>query len=299
MATRRGARGGVTARALALLCGACLAAPLFASDPAGGPILVSDPGTGTTAIIWSRDDGATTKLAWARRDESGWSEAHDLTFGPGFDLSPAVGISRTGTWLFWRGENGQLFVAPVDLSRGHLLAVPRLLARGTGGATTGTDGTAGGGLTGGHSGRGIRPAGGIDIPILVKPCDPANPSLPCVPDDDSGSGFAPGTGNLPPRIRPEGGDGDGGQDIPIIGGAGAGVSTSTATTATRLSVSVVSDPDCDSQFVALIEGRSILMIQFTGSGDVASRIRLRAAAGVDPAAAAAAAGDYFLKAACH
>jgi hypothetical protein len=304
MATRRGGRGGVTVRAVALLLGACLAAPVFASTPgdhpqralapepesasAGAPILVSDPGTGATVIIWSRSDGGTAKLAWARRDESGWSQAHDLTFGPGLDLSPAVGVSRTGTWLFWRGEKGQIFSAPIDLSRGHLLAVPRTLARGSGGTPTGNTGVIGGGLVGGLGGGSIRPEGGQDVPIIVRACDPSNPVQPCVSGGDSG----PGTRDLPPQITPEGG-----QDVPIIPVGGTAPPTSSGTNSGDLGVS--SDPECDAQVVTLVEGRSILMIQFTGSGEIAGRMRLRAAPGVDPSGAAAAAGDYFLKTACH
>jgi hypothetical protein len=302
MATRRGGRGGVTVRALPLLLGLCLTAPVFASTPgdhaqnalaplpevaSAAPILVSDPGTGATVIIWSRGDGGISKLAWARRDESGWSEAHDITFGPGLDFSPAVGVSRTGTWLFWRGEEGQIFSAPIDLSRGHLLAVPRTLARGSGGTPAGNTGVIGGGLVGGLGGGSIRPEGGQDVPIIVRACDPTNPVQPCV----SGGCSGPGTRDIPPQITPEGG-----QDVPIIPVGGAVPPTSSGTNS---DLGVSSDPECAAQFVTLVEGRSILVVEFRGSGEVASQTRVQVAPGLDPAEAAAAAGDYFLRVACH
>jgi hypothetical protein len=283
---------------------ACLAAPAFASTPgdhpqsalapqperasAAAPILVSDPATGATVIIWSRSDGGTAKLSWARRDDSAWSQAHDITFGPGLDFSPAVGVSRTGTWLFWLGEEGQIFSAPIDLSRGHLLAVPRTLAHGSGGTPTGNTGSIGGGLVGGLGGGSIRPEGGQDVPVIMKACDPTNPVQPCVSGTDSG----PRTGDIPPVISPEGG-----QDVPIIPVGGTAPPTSSGTNSGDLGVA--SNPECDAQFVTLVEGSSILVIEFTGSGEIASRMRLQVAPGVDPAEAAAAAGDYFLRVACH
>jgi hypothetical protein len=272
MATGRGARAVLTAGILALMFAVSLPAPAFASAPEA-PILVSDPGSGATVVIFSRDEGGTTKLAWARREGSAWGAAHDLTFGPGLDFSPAVGIARTGTWLFWRGEKGRIFSAPVDLSRGHLLAVPRTLS----------------GLADGLGGGTIRPEGGQDVPIIVQACDPTNPVLPCVSTGNSG----PGTRNIPPQISPEGG-----QDVPIIGVIGTSATGSTTTTESG-SLSVVSDANCDSQFVTLTEGRSILVFEFRGSGEVASQARVRVGPGIDPAEAAAAAADYFLRATCH
>jgi hypothetical protein len=294
----------VTARALALLVvSACLAAPAFASDPAdhpvpAAPVLVSDPGSGARVVIWSRAEDGIAKLAWARSDGSTWGPAHDLTFGPGLDVSPVVGISRTGTWLFWRGDNGQIFSAPIDLSRGHLLAVPRTLARG--GRRAGSTSTSIG-LTVGLGNGSIRPEGGSDVPIIVQACDPTNPVYPCVSVGDPGPG---GTRDTPPVVSPEGG-----QDIPIIGVSGTNKGTgntgttgdtgSDGTTEDGARVGVSSSPDCDTQFVSLIEGKSILVIEFQGTGEIIRQVRLHAAKGIDPAEAAAAARDYFLKNVCH
>jgi hypothetical protein len=230
---------------------------------------VTDPGTGATVKIWSRTDGFTSKIAWARQTGSGWGHPHDLTFGLGTDRDPAVGTTSSGSWLFWRNEIGQVFYAPLELSAGRLLGVPSLLPMTMGGVTAGGIG-------------GIRPGsipgieGGIDTPVILFNCDPGSVDLRCVqPKRPSGGG---GTGTTPPIV-------EGGNDAPTVLGGAGGIG---------VTLFVSSQPTCDRQIVTLGATDSLLVLEVDGAGRLVSR----KTASLAPGVTAEAAGQYFLLASC-
>jgi hypothetical protein len=89
------------------------------------PRLALDPRTGDAVAVWSRWDGSVQKIAYARFDGRVWHDQHMLTFGPGDDRQPRIGIGRDGAVLFWISGRGRHMYAPVELSAGHLMAPGR------------------------------------------------------------------------------------------------------------------------------------------------------------------------------
>src|SRR5712692_187994 len=105
-------------------------APTGDSSPDRAPVLAIDPTNGSVVAAWSRFDGADFKIAYARFEQGSWTDFHYLTFGSGSDFEPRIGSSRTGSYLFWIAQGSLYLYAPIDLSAGHLLAVPRGLRLG-------------------------------------------------------------------------------------------------------------------------------------------------------------------------
>jgi hypothetical protein len=230
-----------------------------ASEPA--PLLLRDR-TGATVKIWSRNDGFTTKIAWARNDGSGWGPAHDLTFGLGIDREPAVTVTSAGAWLFWRDDRGGVFYAPLDIGSGRLLGVPAPL------------------VTGGVPSHGPGLEGGTDVPVVMGNCDPTDagcipvrrnpPSLPGVPNPTA------------PYTQ------EGGTDVPVTGSANS-------TGPTLISGS---DPGCERQFVSVAQGSSLLVSELDGAGRVRSQHTVRVNRGVRTEDAGPAAASFFLIQTC-
>lgn len=226
------------------------------------PLVVTDPRTGAVVMIWSRDDGFSAKLAWARLTGNRWGRAHDLTFGLGVDRSPAVGTTSAGSWLFWLNDRGEVFYAPLELSAGRLLGVPTPLATSPTGLTI-------------RTGSRFGTEGGTDGPIIWTPCednsDPrcATPKPPPSPTNPSGQ--------APPVM-------EGGTDAPIVPGSSG--------TGTILVVS--SEPTCDRQIVLTGEADSLLVVEVDGGG----RVQSRTMASLEPGVTAEEAGEFFLLSAC-
>jgi hypothetical protein len=91
------------------------------------PRLAVDPPRGKPVVVWSHWDGSAQKIAYARFEGGEWRDRHMLTFGPGDDSQPRIGVTRDGAVLFWVSGRGRYMYAPVDLSAGHLMAPGRLI----------------------------------------------------------------------------------------------------------------------------------------------------------------------------
>ncbi|MFQ5876263.1 MAG: hypothetical protein ACE5JH_01015 [Acidobacteriota bacterium] len=91
------------------------------------PQLIADPDGGSPVLVWSRWDGISLKIAYARFEGRRWSDSHYLTFGPGDDILPRVSTSRGGSFLFWIADGRRYMFAPLDLSAGRLFAPGREL----------------------------------------------------------------------------------------------------------------------------------------------------------------------------
>lgn len=240
-----------------------------AASTEAAPIVVIDPRNGVVVKIWSRSDGFSAKLAWARLRGSGWGPAHDLTFGLGIDRDPAVGITSGGAWLFWRNDRGEVFYAPLEIASGRLLGVPAPLVSGGGGVRTGLPGVPG-------------VEGGVDVPVMGRNC----------PDDDPvciANRNPPTPGNPTPYVPPTMGEGsltsfrrEGGVDSPVTQGSNGG------------GVIVSSDPSCERQIVTIPQGDSLLVLEVNGAGRVTSR-RVTT---LEPGVTAEQAGQQFLLLSC-
>jgi len=90
------------------------------------PFLAIDE-TGTAVLVWSRFDGSNRKIAFARFSGGSWTDVHYLTFGPGNDDDPRIGVGRDGSYLFFIGQGEKYLYAPVELASGRLNATPRAL----------------------------------------------------------------------------------------------------------------------------------------------------------------------------
>lgn len=101
-------------------------------DPAAdtSPQIARDPSTGFIVALWSRFDGMSPKIAYARYDGTGFTDVHFLTFGRGGETLPRVGTALSGSYLFWVENDLRYLYAPVDLAAGHLFAAPKLLPLG-------------------------------------------------------------------------------------------------------------------------------------------------------------------------
>jgi hypothetical protein len=170
-----GSRGGIVA-------------PTGDAAPDTDARLYLDPATGTPVLLWSRAEAGLYKIAYARWDGAGWSDAHLLTFGPGNDRHPRVGFDLTGATLFWIADGGRYYHAPFDPAHGRLFAAPRALPR-LDGRVLAAPPVRGGGA--------LMVSGGTDVPVPpTKTC-----GTECV-SGDSLSGSTAGMGT------------HGGQDIP-------------------------------------------------------------------------------------
>ena len=245
------------------------------------PIVVIDPRNGVVAKIWSRSDGFTAKLAWARLRRSGWGPAHDLTFGLGIDRDPAVGMTSGGAWLFWRNERGEIFYAPLEIASGRLLGVPTALDISFG-RLLGVAPLSNGGIRPEKTGGGPGMEGGVDTPIINKNCTSDDPNCePTLP--------APSPGTPGPYVPPVMNESslvsfarEGGLDGPVTQGSNGG------------GLIVSSDPKCERQIVTLPQGDSLLVMEMDSAGRVTSRQVVSLESGVS----AEEAGQTFLLASC-
>lgn len=231
------------------------------------PLLLTDPTTGASVRIWSRSDGFTTKIAWARNDGAGWGPSHDLTFGLGEDRDPSVAITSAGAWLFWRDDRGAVFYAPLEIGSGRLLGVPSPLS-----------------TTVGLPGGGPRPEGSGDIPVTIGgACDPSDPT--CILERQR-QGTNPGQPNptTPPTIGQ-----DGSSDVPVT------IATATSSTTGLISAS---EPTCERTIVSVAQGSTLLVSELDGAGRVRRQHTVRIGAGVTTEDATATASRYYLKQAC-
>ena len=143
------------------------------------PFLVIDPQTGGPVVVWSRSDGVSRKIAYARFEEGDWRDVHSLTFGRRDHVLPRIGISRDGATLFWAQMDGLYMHAPVDLTAGNRHASPRAIPLGI--APPAGRRPRGGGAIGGRRNE-VEPEGGADVPTVIGRCYSApencNPQTP-------------------------------------------------------------------------------------------------------------------------
>jgi hypothetical protein len=234
------------------------------------PSLTLDPRSGNPVLVWSRSDGISLKVAYARFERGGWSDLHFLTFGPGDNLLPRIESSRGGSFLYWTDADGNTFYAPVDAGSGRFFAPPRELP-------APTPPPADGRLAG--AGGGVLADGGHDVPVIIGHCD-GTKTDPCV--DGQGS-LAPSN---PPPNPPSA---DGSTDIPVIWGMVTPGSSATASTT-----------GCDSQVVAVASSttNTISVVRIQPSGEAIRVATLKVAPGITLSDAAAAAATFYLHAAC-
>ncbi|HYV84500.1 MAG TPA: hypothetical protein VFB49_01180 [Patescibacteria group bacterium] len=231
-------------------------------EPDVTPVLAADPRSGAPILIWSHWDGQAMKLTWSRFDSGSWSDPRPVTFGPGNDRSPAVGVSSAGAYLFFWRDNAKVFYAPLDLGTGRLFAAPRLLGPAI------------------LNGRDLRPNGGTDVPIIGV-CGPKH-NAPCV-----GPGLPPvlpGKANQSPGI-------EGGTDVPIVITSGPSISTS---------IGVASEPACSTMLVGVgrVGDAVQRIVGFDGGGRAWLVARIQAD-GVTPSEALAASASYYLGSTCR
>ena len=232
-------------------------------EPDVTPILTADPRTGAPVLIWSHWNGQAMKLAWSRFDSGAWSNPRDVTFGPGNDLAPAVGLSSAGGYLFFWRDSSRVMYAPIDLGTGRLFAAPRPLTPAV------------------LKGRDVTPNGGTDVPILIGICGPQY-NAPCV--GPGAPPVLPGIAHQTPGI-------EGGSDVPVVGSGSQSPATS---------ISVASQPDCQTMLVGLGRGAdpTLRIVAFDGAGRAWMVARV-IPDGVSPAAALAASTAHFLGSACR
>ena len=232
-------------------------------EPDVTPVLTADPRTGAPVLIWSHWNGQAMKLAWSRFDSGAWSEPREVTFGPGNDRSPAVGLSSAGAYLFFWRDSARVMYAPMDLGTGRLFAAPRPLTPAI------------------LKGRDFSPNGGTDVPILVGFCGPQY-NAPCVSPGDPP--ILPGMAHQTPGI-------EGGSDVPIVGSGSESPASS---------ISVASQPDCQTMLVGLARSadRTGRIVAFDGAGRAWMVARV-VPVGVSPASALAASTAHFLGSVCR
>ena len=235
------------------------------------PVIALDPRSGSPILVWSRFDGSSMKLAWARFERGAWRQTRFITFGQGDDRTPAVGTSLAGSFLFWTQGDAVLY-APVDLGTGRLFAAPRpVAAPGVIGGGIGSDGT-------------------TDAPIVLSSCN-QNPTGLCP--------ATPGTPTPPalPRIfNPRPPSTEGGTDAPVTIPAPPGTPT-----AGGPGLTAVSDPGCSTQVLVLgaSGGRHFQIVGFDGSGNVTRTARVALTPEVDLRDAPTAAGAHYLEDLCQ
>lgn len=89
------------------------------------PRLAIDAATRSPVVVWSRFDGYLFKIAYARFERGAWRDFHYVSFGSSNDTLPRIGIGRAGANLFWVADSRRFSHAPINLSRGALIAAPR------------------------------------------------------------------------------------------------------------------------------------------------------------------------------
>lgn len=285
---RTNRRGAAARAAGAALLGACLllASPLPGARAGGRaaaspPLVVTDPSTGGSIALYTRSDGTSLKIAWARLEGGAWRDAHDVTFGAGDDLSPVVGTSLIGTTLFWRTDAGRVFYAPFDVASGRLFAVPRPLevrrAAAAPAPATGLSAP----TTPSAPSHGVGIEGGTDIPVILRNCS-ATVGPPCI--GPGGVTPLPTGGGL---LAPEGGS-----DVPVV--------LSTPSTAVG-PLAVASSSACAHEPVAIVsrDGASFVVVDFTGSPRPLVLGRYAPDHGVRLSDALTAADAYFLRSLCR
>jgi hypothetical protein len=255
----------------AALVGCLAAAGSALATPPSGPrgaarapeqVLFSAPSSGASILIWTHFDGVERKLAWSRMVNGHWSAPRIMTFGPGDDRTPAVGISSAGSFLYWTDGRGRVFYAPFDPETGRLFAVPRPLPA----ASPVRPGPA--------------PEGGSDVPVILGVCESPE-DVPCV----GGGSTPPAPINGPNVPQPEGGS-----DVPITLCNGGSCTTG---------LTVTSDPDCPTQVLTVALDGQASSYRIDGSGRVKLLGRFVLADGVDEGAASAAASTYYHDQVCE
>lgn len=120
------------------------------------PRLALDPASRKPILVWSRDDGTSLQIAYARFEVAGWTDFHYLTFSRSRDSLPRIGTALNGSYLYYVEDGLRYMYAPLDLSHGRLYASPRAISKGSLVRDTG-DSTM---------------QGGQDVPIVIsKHCD--------------------------------------------------------------------------------------------------------------------------------
>jgi hypothetical protein len=141
------------------------------------PVLALEPAGQVPVVAWSRSDGVSLKIAYARFEADEWRDFHFLTFGTADDIEPRIGTSSGGSYLFYITQDNHYMYAPVDLTAGNLFAAPREIKPRYRIDTLGTEGSAP---------EGLNDEGGTDIPTILGLCDPAGPE-PCSTNSGGGS----------------------------------------------------------------------------------------------------------------
>src|SRR5882672_3946547 len=95
------------------------------------PWLDLDPASGAPVLIWSRSDGVSLKIAYARFQGDAWTDMHFLTFGSGDHTLPLLATSRDGSFLFYVADGTRYMYAPLDVTSGRLFAAPRHISTGS------------------------------------------------------------------------------------------------------------------------------------------------------------------------
>ena len=163
------------------------------------PVLVLERSEGRPVVVWSRFDGVSLKIAYARFEDDDWRDFHYLTFGTSQDTEPRIGMASTGDYLFWVRDSSRYMYAPLDLTGGQLLAAPREIR-----VRFRTDLQSSSPLGGTLLSSGVQ--GATDIPTILGRCD--RMLEPC---DGSSSIIRRSPG---PTVTI-----DGGTDVPVILGA--------------------------------------------------------------------------------
>lgn len=141
------------------------------------PRLALDPVSRKPVVVWTRDDGSSLQIAYARFEAGAWGDFHYLTFARSNDTMPRVGASLYGSFLFYIEDWQHYMYAPLDLSRGLLYAAPRAISQGSLQRTDGDTLTTSGvyaGASAATAGTMIREPGdgttqgGQDVPVNIK-----------------------------------------------------------------------------------------------------------------------------------
>ena len=158
------------------------------------PFLALD-GSGSPVLLWSRFDGVYRKIAFSRFTAGAWTGFRFVTFGPGDDELPLVGVGQDGSYLFFVVQPDRYYYAPIELATGLLIGPPRAIdvvglgqqkprlnspgapsLQGGGDVPVNWRGCRDGGNCPGVQGQLYLPGdstvqGGIDVPIGVHQCN--------------------------------------------------------------------------------------------------------------------------------
>lgn len=94
------------------------------------PLLAVEPLYRTPVAVWSRFDGVSWKIAYARFTGAEWCDFHYLTFGRTDDSLPRLGVTSSGAYLFWVSDVVRYMYAPLDLLTGRLFDAPKAITIG-------------------------------------------------------------------------------------------------------------------------------------------------------------------------